>query len=169
MAFKLGHSAEEFPENPDINLTPFIDVMLVLLIVFMIAAPLATADVHVDLPATAATAQPRPDKPVFLTLKADKTLSIGEAAVSYDDLPAALAKATADARGIAPPPPGPAVPDEAQPSAAPGDAAKNTDARLFLRADKTVSYEDLMKVMNLLRTSGYGKIGLVGLIGAAEP
>jgi biopolymer transport protein ExbD len=147
MAFKLGHSSiEEFPENPDINLTPFIDVMLVLLIVFMIAAPLATADIHVDLPSTSAATQPRPDKPVYLTLKADKTLALDETAVSYDGLAAALDKADAQANS---------------PGGRPGDQ------RIFLRADKTVSYDDLMKVMNLLQDSGHTKVALVGLSGAA--
>lgn len=146
MAFKLGHSGEEFPENPDINLTPFIDVMLVLLIVFMIAAPLATADIHVDLPSTAATPQPRPEKPVYLTLKADKTLALGDDAVSYDGLAAALDKLNLADNG---------------PGARPGDE------RIFLRADKTVSYDDLMKLMNLLQDSGHTKVALVGLSGGS--
>ena len=79
MAIRLGHDGDDFAETHEINVTPFIDVILVLLIIFMIAAPLATVDVPVDLPATTAQKQERPDKPVFLTIKADRTLAIGDA------------------------------------------------------------------------------------------
>src|SRR5690606_24420616 len=68
---------DDLQETHEINVTPFIDVMLVLLIIFMVAAPLATVDVDVDLPASTAQATPRPDKPVFLTLKRDLSLSLG--------------------------------------------------------------------------------------------
>ena len=60
MAIRLGHDGDDFAETHEINVTPFIDVILVLLIIFMIAAPLATVDVPVDLPATTAEQQPRP-------------------------------------------------------------------------------------------------------------
>ena len=62
----------------DINVTPFIDVMLVLLIIFMVAAPLSTVDVSVELPVSNAEAQPQPDKPIFLTLKSDLSLTLAE-------------------------------------------------------------------------------------------
>jgi biopolymer transport protein ExbD len=119
----------------DINVTPFIDVMLVLLIIFMVAAPLATSDVPVDLPATNVAPQPRPEKPLFLTVKADLSLALGDTAISPDELAPALAHATG------------------------GDC----DQRVFVRADKTVPYGDLMGVMNRLRASGYLKVALVGL------
>ena len=64
-------------ELHEINVTPFIDVMLVLLIIFMVAAPLSTVDVAVDLPVSTAKPQPRPDKPLFLTIKADLSLALG--------------------------------------------------------------------------------------------
>ena len=135
MAIRLGHDGDDFAETHEINVTPFIDVILVLLIIFMIAAPLATVDVPVDLPSTTAERQQRPDKPVFLTIKADRTLALGDDPVSRDALSSAL------------------------------DAAShsNHDERIFLRADRSVSYGDIMEVMNALRTAGYLKVALVGL------
>ena len=69
MSVRLDHGDDELSEVHEINVTPFIDVILVLLIIFMIAAPLATVDISVDLPASSAKRTPRPDKPLFLTLK----------------------------------------------------------------------------------------------------
>jgi biopolymer transport protein ExbD len=129
------NSGDDLPENHEINVTPFIDVMLVLLIIFMVAAPLATVDVKVDLPASTAKPAPRTDEPLYLTVKQDLTLSLGNDAVSREQLPAMLAQVTGG----------------------------NTDARIFLRADKSVDYGQFMEVMNLLRDAGYLKIALVGL------
>jgi len=125
----------------EINVTPFIDVMLVLLIIFMVAAPLATVDLGVDLPASTAAPQPRPDKPVYLTVKSDLALAVGEDVIRRDALEATLQSATGG----------------------------NKDERIFLRADKAVSYGELMAVMNLLRDAGYLKIALVGLDGRDGP
>jgi biopolymer transport protein ExbD len=137
MAAKLNQSSggDDLELNHEINVTPFIDVILVLLIIFMVAAPLATVDVAVDLPSSTAQPQPRPDKPVFLTVKADLTLDLGETPGARDGLAGALANATG------------------------GDQ----EQRVFLRADKAVSYGDLMEVMNALRNAGYLKVALVGL------
>src|SRR6202158_41429 len=74
MAVHLRHAPDDLAESHEINVTPFIDVVLVLLIIFMVAAPLATVDVPVDLPASSAPPQQRPPKPVYLTLKADGSL-----------------------------------------------------------------------------------------------
>ena len=128
---------DELSESHEINVTPFIDVMLVLLIIFMVAAPLSTVDVAVDLPVSTAKPQPRPEKPVFLTIKADRTLAVGNDAVSPAGLGAAIDVATKSDR----------------------------QQRLFLRADKSVPYGDIMGVMNLLRRAGYLKVSLVGLEG----
>lgn len=135
MSVKLHHGEDDLDTVHEINVTPFIDVILVLLIIFMIAAPLATVDVAVDLPASTAQRQPRPEAPLFLTVKPDLSLAVGEEPVTRDGLAAALHRATG------------------------GD----NQQRLFLRADKRVAYGDLMGVMNALRAAGYLKIALVGL------
>jgi biopolymer transport protein ExbD len=108
---------------------------LVLLIIFMVAAPLSTVDVAVDLPTSTAEPTPRPEKPLFLTVKSDLGLALGENPIPRDGLQAALDGATQSDR----------------------------EQRVFVRADKTVPYGDVMEVMNLLRSAGYLKIGLVGL------
>jgi TonB system transport protein ExbD (group 1) len=131
---------DDLVEAHEINVTPFIDVMLVLLIIFMVAAPLATVDIGVDLPASTAAQQPRPDKPVFVTVKPDLSLAVGEDIVARDALASTLD----------------------------GVTQSNKDERIFLRADKAVSYGELMTVMNLLRDAGYLKIALVGLDGRTE-
>jgi biopolymer transport protein ExbD len=135
MSVRLDHGKDELDEVHEINVTPFIDVMLVLLIIFMVAAPLATVDIAVNLPSSTAAPQPRPDKPLFLTVKADLTLTLGNVVVARDSLAGALAEA----------------------------ANGDRDTRVFLRADKAVSYGDLMAMMDLLRAAGFLKVALVGL------
>jgi biopolymer transport protein ExbD len=135
MSVRLDHGEDTLSEMHEINVTPFIDVMLVLLIIFMIAAPLATVDIAVNLPASTAEPQPRPDKPVYLTVKSDLTLAIGDDSIDRSLLTGALNSATK------------------------GDK----DTRIFVRADKTVPYGEMMEVMNLMRKAGYLKVALVGL------
>ena len=146
MSVRLDHGEDSLTEVHEINVTPFIDVMLVLLIIFMVAAPLATVDIQVNLPASTADPTQRPDKPLFLSVvvdeafrhravKPDLTLALGN-----EPLQRELLRSTLD-------------------TAAKGD--KST--LIFLRADKAVPYGELMEVMNLLRTAGYLKIALVGL------
>ena len=138
---RLGGEDEEIAEAHEINVTPFIDVMLVLLIIFMVAAPLATVDVAVNLPASTAQPEPRPDKPLYITIRADRSLAVGEASVASDELGAALRQAS-------------------------GGSA---DGPVFVRADKGVAYGDLMDVLNSLRDAGFAKVALVGMDARRSP
>ena len=126
---------DDFSETHDINVTPFIDVILVLLIIFMVAAPLSTVDLPIDLPTSSATPQKKPDKPTYVSIKPDLTLAIGENPVKRTDLVSSL-DAIAD---------------------------MSKDKYVFLRADKAVPYGELMGVMEILRAGGYSRIKLVAL------
>src|SRR5437660_11879327 len=77
---------DDFSETHDINVTPFIDVILVLLIIFMVAAPLSTVDLPIDLPTSTSTPQKKPDKPTYVTIKPDLSMAIGETFVKRVDL-----------------------------------------------------------------------------------
>ena len=141
MSVRLDHGDDDLTEVHEINVTPFIDVILVLLIIFMIAAPLATVDISVDLPSSNAEQQRRPEKPLILTLKSDLSLVLDNDPVSGPGLAGALTQATG------------------------GDKQQ----RVFLRADKTVPYGELMALMNELRTAGYLHVALVGLEADKSP
>jgi biopolymer transport protein ExbD len=132
-----GDLDDDFDETHDINVTPFIDVMLVLLIIFMVAAPLSTVDLPIDLPTSTATPQKKPDKPIYVSIKPDLGLAIGENTVKRVDLVHSL---------------------EAIPEA-------TKDHPIFVRADKVVPYGELMQVLELLRAGGYTKVKLVALEG----
>src|ERR1700744_2426789 len=82
----LDDDDDDFDEAHDINVTPFIDVMLVLLIIFMVAAPLSTVDLPVDLPSSTAIPQKKPEKPLYITIQADLAVAIGETPVKRIDL-----------------------------------------------------------------------------------
>ena len=130
----------DFSETHEINVTPFIDVILVLLIIFMVAAPLSTVDLPVDLPTSTATPQKKPDKPTYVSIKPDLAVAIGETLVKRVDLVRSL-----DAMA---------------------DIGK--DRYIFLRADRAVPYGELMDVLEILRTGGYTKIKLVALEGVPD-
>jgi biopolymer transport protein ExbD len=101
MSIRFNQDDHNLDEMHEINVTPFIDVMLVLLIIFMVAAPLSTVDVAVDLPAAAVMPQPRPPKPLFLTVKADLTLAAGEETVPREAVGQVLSQAANGDKGTA--------------------------------------------------------------------
>ena len=141
MAIQMGQSGPgDLPEISEINVTPFIDVMLVLLIIFMVAAPLSTIDLPVDLPTLSGAAQHKPDKPTYVSINAGAGIAVGEQIVPRDQLLQKLNVADA-----------------------------NKERPIFVRADRTVHYGDLMQVLEVLRRGGYTKVKLVALEGEAKP
>ena len=130
---------DDFGETHEINVTPFIDVILVLLIIFMVAAPLSTVDLQVDLPTSSATPQKKPDKPTYVSIKSDLAVAIGENPVRRLDLVRML-----------------------------NEIDSNKERRIFLRADRTVPYGEMMAILELLRLGGYTKVALVALEGLPE-
>jgi biopolymer transport protein ExbD len=131
---------EDDDAHADLNVTPLIDVMLVLLIIFMVAAPLSTVDVPVDLPTSTARPTPRSQAPVFVTLDAELRRSVGETPTTPETF-----LATLDAR-----------------------TDGKRDVRVYLRVDRTVSFDAVMQLTNSLRAAGYLKIAFVGLEGRTE-
>ena len=131
---------EDFGETHEINVTPFIDVMLVLLIIFMVAAPLSTVDLPIDLPTSSAAPQKKPDKPIYVTIKPDLAVFLNERPVKRVDLARTLD----------------------------GTPGGGKDRRIFLRADRAVPYGELMSVLEILRTGGYLRVALVALEGMPD-
>jgi len=140
VTFNDVDDGDDLGETHEINVTPFIDVILVLLIIFMVAAPLSTVDLPVDLPSSTATPTKKPDKPTYVTIKSDLAVAVGETPVKRVDLVNVL-----DAAGEG-----------------------NKDRRIFLRADRAVSYGNMMDVLEILRAGGYLKVALVALEGVPE-
>ncbi len=130
----------EFAESHEINVTPYIVVILVLLIIFMVAAPLSTVDLPIDLPTSTATPQKKPDKPTYVSIKPDLSIAIGENMVKRVDLVRSLDT----------------MPD------------MNKERHVFLRADRAVPYGELMDVLEILRAGGYSRIKLVALEGVPD-
>jgi biopolymer transport protein ExbD len=137
-AMPSGDADDDFAEAHEINVTPFIDVILVLLIIFMVAAPLSTVELPIDLPTASAAPQKKPEKPVYVSLGADLSLAIGENPVPRGELTSRIAAEVGDSR----------------------------DRRIYLRADKSAPYGELMAVLDLLKNAGFTKIALVALEGA---
>jgi biopolymer transport protein ExbD len=132
MALRLDEDEAELSE---INVTPFIDVILVLLIVFMVAAPLSTVDVPVNLPGSSAPPGDRPDEPLWVTVTVDRTLMVDVTPVAAGNLATVL-----DTR-----------------------SGGKRETPIFLRADRSVDYGALMQVLDYIRAAGYLKVALVGL------
>ncbi|HEX4179567.1 MAG TPA: biopolymer transporter ExbD [Caulobacteraceae bacterium] len=141
MAAKLSGSGggSGIEQNADINVTPFVDVMLVLLIIFMVAAPLATVSVKLDLPpAVVIQKAPNPPKPIYISIQKGGSLYIGDFPTDLDTLGGDLRKQLNGKRDP-------------------------TKERIFIRADKETIYGDFMGVMNKLQDNGFYSVALVGL------
>jgi biopolymer transport protein ExbD len=140
MSVRLDHGEDALSEVHEINVTPFIDVMLVLLIIFMVAAPLATVDIPVSLPESTAQPQP-PVKRIYVTVKNDLSLAVGNNPVPRGQFNRALEAATNGDR----------------------------DTVIFLRGDRGVLYGDVVSVTDLLLAANYRKIVLVGVPKISAP
>jgi biopolymer transport protein ExbD len=137
MAAKLGGAGGgryDVAQNASINVTPFVDVMLVLLIIFMVAAPLASVSIKVALPPAAAKPAKNPPKPVYISLKKNGDVYVGDNKSDLDSLGADLTAAVGS-RG---------------------------HERIFIRGDQDVLYQDFMDVMNKLQDNGFYSVALVG-------
>ncbi len=128
-----GTSARRFQPMAEINVTPFVDVMLVLLVVFMVTAPLLTVGVEVNLPKSTANSLPGDDEPLTVSIDAEGTLFLQELEISLDELIPKL-------RAI---------------------AAEREDMRIFVRGDKAIDYGRVMLVMGTINAAGFTKVGLV--------
>jgi biopolymer transport protein ExbD/biopolymer transport protein TolR len=139
MAAKLsGGGGDRFnvEQNSEINVTPFVDVMLVLLIIFMVAAPLASVSVEVNLPPAVAKPSQNPPKPVYISIKADGSVYIGDFETTVDTMGADLAKNIG--------------------------RRDPTKERIFIRADEKTRYGAFMEVMNTLQDNGFYSVALIG-------
>ncbi|MDP3655847.1 MAG: biopolymer transporter ExbD [Brevundimonas sp.] len=122
-------------QNADINVTPFVDIMLVLLIIFMVAAPMATVSIRLDLPPATPPTTDEPKEPVYITIQDTGSIFIAERATSIETLAADVCVALA--------------------------AANCREERVFVRAQPEVKYNEFMEVMNTLQENGFFKVGLL--------
>lgn len=140
MAAKLsgsGGGLQAVEQNSEINVTPFVDVMLVLLIIFMVAAPLASVSVKLDLPPAAAKASTNPPKPVYISIQRGGELYIGDFPTDLEDIGPNLTKQIG--------------------------RRDPTKERIYIRADKKTQYRDFMNVMNRLQDNGFYSVALIGV------
>jgi biopolymer transport protein ExbD len=139
MAAKLsggGGGKYTVEQNSEINVTPFVDIMLVLLIIFMVAAPLAAPSVEVKLPRAVAPLAPNPPVPIYISIQGNGQAYLGDFPVELDQIGSELT----------------------------GQIGRRNpaDERIFIRADKTTRYGDFMQVMNSLQDNGFYSVALVG-------
>ena len=124
---------QRYTQMSEINVTPFVDVMLVLLIVFMVTAPLLTVGIKVDLPKVKATALTDIKDPIEITVKLDGEVYIGESKVEIENLIPRLNAIT----------------------------EQNTEARIYIRGDRVVAYGRIMEIMSIINSAGYIKVALI--------
>jgi len=124
---------KRYSQMSEINVTPFVDVMLVLLIVFMVTAPLLTVGIKVDLPKVKATALTDIKDPIEITVKLDGEVYIGESKVEVENLIPRLNAIT----------------------------EQNTEARIYIRGDRVVAYGRIMEIMSIINSAGYIKVALI--------
>lgn len=139
MAAKIGGSSGgkyEVEQTADINVTPFVDIMLVLLIIFMVASSVATVSVAVELPVALAPPAENPPKPVFISVTTDGRVFIGDGETTYDTLGSELTSLIG--------------------------RRDPTKERIFIRADQQTRYGDFMQAMNALQDAGFYSVALVG-------
>lgn len=139
MAAKLsggGGGKYAIEQNSEINVTPFVDIMLVLLIIFMVAAPLATVSVEVKLPSATVEPVESPPKPFYISIQNNARTYIGDNEVDIDAVGSELLSLIGN--------------------------KTPSDERIFIRADQTTRYGDFMQVMNSLQDSGFYSVALVG-------
>jgi biopolymer transport protein TolR len=139
MAMDVGtgnRGGRRLRQMSDINVTPFVDVMLVLLIVFMVTAPLLTVGVQVDLPQTSANAVPGNDEPLAVSVNAAGKVFLMESEIEVSEL---APKLTAIAKGA-------------------------TDRRIFVRGDKAIDYGRVMEVMGVIQSAGFTRVALVTVV-----
>ena len=132
-----GQGGKTISQNADINVTPFVDIMLVLLIIFMVAAPLATVSIRLDLPpATPPDPSVEQKDPIYITIQDTGSIFIAEQQTTIETLAVDVCTALAVATAC-------------------------TEERVFVRAQPEVTYDQFMEVMNTLQENGYFKVGLL--------
>ena len=138
LAGPSGQGGKTIVQNSDINVTPFVDIMLVLLIIFMVSAPLATVSIRLDLPpATPPTGEKAPD-PVYITIQESGSIFIAEKQTTIETLAADVCSAVGNPTGKG-----------------------CQEERVFVRAQPEVKYNQFMEVMNDLQANGFFKVGLL--------
>jgi biopolymer transport protein TolR len=138
---KGGHRRQQYRPMAEINVTPFVDVMLVLLIVFMVTAPLLTVGVPVDLPETEAQAIADPDEPLVVSVDREGAVYLQDTQIDMDKLVPRLIAVT----------------------------DSNPDARIFVRGDRAIAYGRIMEVMGLVNAAGFKKVALIAELPKQTP